>query len=99
MRQDKGAQRITALKKLWDYSEKNENKRLLAAHQLGLLKELAIVIDDDTGQARLNACGCVWYVCLFILMLIFILRFHMNFISRLLFLFPSSIHVSFIFVV
>jgi hypothetical protein len=71
VRQDKGAQRITALKKLWDYSEKNENKRLLAAHQLGLLKELAIVINEDTGQARLNACGCVWYaslssVCIYI---------------------------------
>lgn len=62
VRQDKGAQRITALKKLWDYSEKNENKRLLAAHQLGLLKELAIVINEDTGQARLNACGCVWFL-------------------------------------
>jgi len=60
VRTDKGAQRITALKKLWDYSEKNENKRLLASHQLGLLKELAIVIRDDSGQARLNACGCTW---------------------------------------
>ena len=60
VRTDKGAQRITALKRLWDFSEKNENKRLLASHQLGLLKELALVIKEDSAQARLNACGCVW---------------------------------------
>ena len=60
VRVDKGAQRITALKKLWDLSEKNENKRLLGDHQLGLLKLLAAVMKEDQGQARLNACGCVW---------------------------------------
>jgi len=60
VRTDKGAQRITALKRIWDLADKNENKRLLASHQLGLLKELAQVIKEDSGQARTNACGCVW---------------------------------------
>jgi hypothetical protein len=60
VKSDKGAQRITALKRLWDLAEKPENKRLLASHQLGLLKEFVAVIREDSGQARTNACGCVW---------------------------------------
>lgn len=50
------------LKKLLEKSDVVENKAPMSSSELGLLKELAIIIKENKGETRLLATKCLWYL-------------------------------------
>lgn len=59
VRSDKGGKRLDAIKKLIEKSKVVEYKGPLSSPELGLLKELALVIKEDKGEARRSSFTCL----------------------------------------